>query len=231
VPAALCFAAERRSRDRKITDRVRKPCAEPGGALLYSPPVDPRIYAALRERAPAIIDRWRALIAVEKVRTPLANPDALEFWVPKAVEQVLEAAGKKYRAKQPAPVRVIPAHHCECARNPYLSFYRAGERALVEMLFVIESELCLLESRADDLTTLQGALDLLAAREVNGYCRVCTVRESCGKLPRPCEDCVGAPWHGIGAAPSGARAGSAGAQIGQQAAPKRPADPGSGPNR
>src|ERR1043165_8780861 len=92
---------------------------------------------ALRARRTETRARWEALLRIERVNTPLANPDALVFMIDWTLDEVFGSL------LQPPPRRrgghvdcaAIRAA-CPCGRNPLLAYFAAGEQALEEALIL-----------------------------------------------------------------------------------------------
>ena len=135
-----------------------------------------RIQSILRTRTAAIEDRWKALLRVEAGREPLANPEALAFWVPTALSRLLALVGSGRRMRS---VGSLARHACAQGRNPYLVFYRAGEQAILEMLVRVHAETQLLETRDQDVTDVYAAIHAAGMDDIDGFCGICSVSESC----------------------------------------------------
>ena len=109
---------------------------------------------------------------------PLANPAALAFWIPKAIERLLEysLAPAAAQLKQAA---TIARRDCGCGHNPYTAFYRAGEQALLEAVIIAQTETHVTADRAVDVASVYAAMMRLGARDIDGFCRVCIYRGRC----------------------------------------------------
>jgi hypothetical protein len=131
---------------------------------------------ALRAHAGQIRERWEALLRIERVNTPLANPDVLIFLIPQTIEQVLKSAAKLSRPPPLEVARKIPRPECLCGASPYLSYFTAGEQALVEALVLVQSQMADLSTRDSDLAALYWAVRSLAAKEIEAFRGVCALR-------------------------------------------------------
>jgi hypothetical protein len=126
------------------------------------------VWRQLRARSAQIDARWEMLLRGERVRTPLANPDALARLIPWAREEILEHA----------PIQADdPAHNvtCLCGRNPFIAFYTAGEQAILEALVQVQCETAPLEASVRDrtLARLHTSIRAVKQREVAQFCLLC----------------------------------------------------------
>lgn len=130
----------------------------------------------LRGRSDDIRRRWEALLHVEPVSGPLANPDALKHLIPQTLEQVFTMLAKPART----PVSIMAAKaqvpKCECGHNPYLTYFIAAEQALVEAVILLESELPAAERRQSDVAEMMFAVRRLGRLEIDTFCGVCSHR-------------------------------------------------------
>jgi hypothetical protein len=132
--------------------------------------------AALRARRPQIRARWEDLLRIERVSTPLANPDSLVHLLEWTLDEF-------FRAVQTLPVRRKPvrpftAADCACGRNPLLAYFAAGEQAMRESLVLAQAEMKDLSPYARDtaLAELDLAIRHIARREIESFCAVCQFR-------------------------------------------------------
>ncbi len=139
--------------------------------------MNPTVLAALRSRAGQIHGRWEMLLDLETSRTPAANAGALAFWIPRAMEHVFQALET---AESGLPgITMLPQYGCACGRNPYLAFYRAGEKAFVEAVVDAVYE-CRVDGRREAaIIAIRCAIASMALRDVEGYCSVCIRRDRC----------------------------------------------------
>ena len=160
--------------------------------------MDDSLISALRARTSTIRDRWEALLRVENVSGPLANPDTLIYLISSSIDQVLASLARPIR--KPVSLGTASALSrpaCRCGCNPYLAYFIAGEQALLEVFVQTQSETIDLTNREADLAAFFVAVRKLATREIEAFCEICTHRcatkgcrfgtaaESACKLARP----------------------------------------------
>lgn len=129
---------------------------------------------ALRSRRAEIHARWEALLRIEKVTTPLANPDALVFMIDWTLDECfscLRPAGGDHR-KAPAS---FAKPDCPCGRNPLLAYFAAGEQAIEEALILEQARASAVDPQQRDaaFTELKLTVRDIARREVEAFCSVC----------------------------------------------------------
>lgn len=124
---------------------------------------------ALHDRRPQIRARWEALLRLERVQTPLGNPDTLVFMFDQTLDEVLAALP----GRPAGPVRARPQCRCDC--NPMRVYFPALEQALLEALVLGQSEQPALsaEERVDAVTELCGTLRRVARREIAAFDGLC----------------------------------------------------------
>jgi hypothetical protein len=134
--------------------------------------MDESLLRALQERRPEIRARWEALLRIERVETPLANPDTLVYLFDQTLDEVLAALP----VKPAGPVRIRPKCRCEC--NPMRAYFPALEQALLETLVLVQTELPALNARArvGAVTELCAALRRIAERELAVFDQICRRR-------------------------------------------------------
>jgi len=136
----------------------------------------PERQRSLQSRTTAISARWEALLRIEPVNSPLANPDALAHLIAQSQKQVFTLLAKPARA----PVSVAAAKacvpNCECGHNPYLAYFLAGEQALVEAMVLLEAELSVGERRQSDVAEVMLAVRRCARLEIDTFCGACAHR-------------------------------------------------------
>lgn len=125
----------------------------------------------LRARRATIRSRWEALLRIERVTTPLANPDTLVYLFNQTLEEVfalLAAPGER------GP---LVALHEGCACNPFRAYYVAGEQALLEALVLAQAARPgAAAERAEAVADLKFAVNTIARRDIesmNGLCLHC----------------------------------------------------------
>lgn len=135
---------------------------------------------ALRARRPDIRARWEALLRIERVNTPLANPDALVFMIDWTCDEFFAALSQPHsrrrlvRSGGPAVAR----YDCPCGRNPLLIYFSAGEQALEEALILEQASRAALDPIERDaaFTELKLTIREIARREIESFCSVCQYR-------------------------------------------------------
>lgn len=136
-----------------------------------------RFLHLLRARSDTIRTQWEALLRVERVSGPLANPDVLIYLIPSSLEKILSAVARPSRA----PVSLRTAKSCvplcECGNNPYAAYFLAGEQALVEAAVLVQSELPAAERQKSDLAAIMLAVRRLARDEIDAFCGACSHRQ------------------------------------------------------
>lgn len=134
----------------------------------------------LHARIGKLRSRWETLLRIEPVNSPLAHPDAMVHLIPESLGEVLHDA-----ARQAAPVSLAearaPLPACQCGHNPYLSFFTAGEQALVEAAVLVQAEMPENERRQSDVAAVIQAVRQKARCEIDTFCTVCTHREKAAK--------------------------------------------------
>ena len=136
----------------------------------------PRLMQAVRRRRAAICKRWDVLLRLERVSSPLANPDTLVHLIPTSLDQILALSEQAPHCDATMTQAVglkMPA--CDCGNNPYLAFYIAGEQAIVEAVVWSQSESSdrALES---DVASVISAARTHATEEIEAFCGMCMHR-------------------------------------------------------
>lgn len=145
---------------------------------------------ALRARRAEIHARWEALLRIERVNTPLANPDALVFMIDWTLDECFATLRPpQVRRKNGIPTPLGGKVDCPCGRNPLLAYFSAGEQAIEEALILEQARASILDptQRDDAFAELKYTVREIARREVEAFCSVCQFRE----LPRT--DAIPAP--------------------------------------
>lgn len=134
--------------------------------------MDKSLLLALQERRPQIRARWETLLRLERVETPLANPDTLVFMFDRTLDGVLAALPGQARG----PVRNRPK--CKCNRNPMRAYFPALEQALMETLVLVQTESPALSAKARvaAVTELCTTLRQIAQREMAVFDQICRQR-------------------------------------------------------
>lgn len=142
-------------------------------------PMQDELVRALRGRRAEIHARWEALLRIEKVNTPLANPDALVFMIDWTLDECfasLRPPGSRYRNGRAEPAAAKP--DCPCGRNPLLAYFAAGEQAIEEALILEQARASCLDpvQRDEAFTELKLTVRDIARREIEAFCSVCQFR-------------------------------------------------------
>jgi len=137
--------------------------------------------AALGTRRPQIRERWEALLRIERVNTPLANPNALVFMIDWTLDEVFAALRNPHGRRRTARSADVAAARaeCPCGRNPLLAYFAAGEQALHEALVLMQAELPALDPVERDAAFAALTLTVreISRREIESFCAVCQYRQ------------------------------------------------------
>jgi len=116
----------------------------------------------LSARRAQIRARWEAFLRIERVNTPLANPDTLIYLFDQTLDEVF-AALRHPPARHSA---VAPEHPSE--KNPLMAYFVAGEQALLEALILAQADSRELNpvERDADLAELKGVVRTIARRDI-----------------------------------------------------------------
>lgn len=135
---------------------------------------------ALRARRPHIRAHWEALLRVEPVTSPLAQPETMVHLIDWSIDEVFALLrNRRGRRPQSPPATLADARaECHCGRNPLLSHFVAGEQALLEALVLAQAATPALDPVARDtaVAELYLAVRTLAQREVDSFCSLCQHR-------------------------------------------------------
>ncbi|HVS51560.1 MAG TPA: hypothetical protein VHD62_04325 [Opitutaceae bacterium] len=149
------------------------------------------LVCALRTRRPQIHARWEALLRIERINTPLAHPDTLVHLIDATLDEILQRLNqhqvhRSTRAPSYATIRAA----CHCGRNPLLTYFLAGEQALLEATVLAQSEAPPTDAteRSLAISDLYSVMRRLAQREIEAFCSVCQYREC--PAPVPAQDSV-----------------------------------------
>jgi hypothetical protein len=136
----------------------------------------PFILAGLREKKPAIRQRWEALLRLEPGSNPLAHPDTLVYLIAGTVDEILAQCAKPAAGDNRHGDRLLARTPCVCGNNPYLPFYKAGEQAMLEALITTQADSRAIASREEDLAYMYAAFRKLADRDIDAFCEACDCR-------------------------------------------------------
>jgi hypothetical protein len=139
------------------------------------------LLSALRGRRAEIHARWEALLRIERVNTPLANPDALVFMIDWTCDELFAALSRPMARKRSGarPAEATPSRpECPCGRNPLLIYFAAAEQALEEALILEQARQPALDPAERDaaFAELKSAVLEIARREIESFCSVCQYR-------------------------------------------------------
>lgn len=128
-----------------------------------------KIIRALEERRAQIRARWEALLRIEKVTTPLANPDTLVFGLDQSLDEIFAMLHQppSHIGDKDAPQETSP--------SPWRAYFRAGEQALLETLVLTQSEMQSLDPAARDTSfgKLKQVINNLTQREIGAWAAIC----------------------------------------------------------
>lgn len=138
--------------------------------------MEPQLVDGLRRRRTETKARWIALLHIEPVTTPLANPATLAFMIDDSLDAVLAALGDPRPARhgrQASPNR--GQSHGSDSSNPFNAYFLAGKQALLEALVLAETEAsgCNHEQREAAVAELTGIIEWVIGGEVNAFGQVC----------------------------------------------------------
>lgn len=166
--------------------RAVKPCAHLGnrrGATViwqaHNVRMQDELVRALRARRAEIHARWEALLRIEKVNTPLANPDALVFMIDWTLDECF-ASLRPLHARRRNGHEVFAKPDCPCGRNPLLTYFAAGEQAIEEALILEQASASSIDpvERDDAFAELKRTVREIARREIEAFCSVCQFRDT-----------------------------------------------------
>ena len=128
-----------------------------------------KIIKALQGRRAQIRARWEALLRIEKVTTPLANPDTLVFGLDHSLDEIFAAL------RQPPPLKPETAPTKADDPSPWRAYFRAGEQALLESLVLLQAEMDSLDPAARDTSfgNLKTVINNLTQREIGAWAGIC----------------------------------------------------------
>ena len=130
----------------------------------------------LKAMRPQIRARWETLLRIERLHTPLANPDTLVFMFDPTLDSVLAALpGHPVRSAGPRPT-------CRFANNPMRVYFTALEQALLEALILVQasqvkpdsvSHAAIVAERTAAATELSGTVRRVARSEIKTLDQIC----------------------------------------------------------
>ena len=128
-----------------------------------------KIIKALQVRRAQIRARWEALLRIEKVTTPLANPDTLVFALDQSLDETFATLG------QPLPLKPAVGSARSDGPSPWRAYFRAGEQALLESLVLLQAEMDSLDPATRDTSfgSLKQVINNLTQREIQAWGAIC----------------------------------------------------------
>lgn len=154
---------------------------------------------ALEARRGDVRVRWEDLLRTERVNTPLANPDALVHLIDSTLAEIFAALlhpSARRKVVHAADFSAVRAK-CVCGRNPYLTYFVAGEQALLEALVLAQAEGPPLDPEARDsaVQELYGVMRACARREIEAFCSLCQYRAEAVAAATHCAELQQAQHH------------------------------------
>ena len=145
----------------------------------HNAPMQDELVRALKARRAEIHARWEALLRIEKVNTPLANPDALVFMINWTLDECF-ATLRPLHARRKHGEAHVAKPECPCGRNPLLAYFAAGEQAIEEALILEQASASTLDPAQRDAAFLELKLTVreIARREIEAFCSVCQFRDA-----------------------------------------------------
>jgi hypothetical protein len=139
--------------------------------------MDPSVFHALQTRSASIHVRWETLLRIEPVTGPLANPDALARLIPESLAEIF-ALMKEFHGEplSLSTKQLARLPNCTCGHNPYLAYFVAAERAFVETLVLIQTEMPPSATRESDVAEVIRAVRSLGGSEIDTFCGICAHR-------------------------------------------------------
>jgi len=116
----------------------------------------------LTTRRSQIRARWEALLRIERVNSPLANPDTLIFLFDQTLDEVIAMLRHPPVRRTSGPLE--PAS----GTNPLVAYFIAGEQALLEALILAQADTRGLDpvERDIDLAELKVIMRTIARRDI-----------------------------------------------------------------
>jgi len=138
--------------------------------------MQPMVLNQLCARRAEILKTWTALLWVEPVTTPMAEPHLLAHLFEQTLDRIFT------RLKRPTCEPPPTPFHCSCGLSPYLAFFRTVEQTLLETLVLVHvenaSELSTAK-RAQDLADLRAVVRSIGNEEIALFGSVCQKRLKC----------------------------------------------------
>lgn len=115
---------------------------------------------------------WEGLLRIERVSTPLANPDTLVHLIDSSLDEIFTTMRLWSPRRHPS---AHTSEKCPCGRNPYLAYFAAGRQAMREALIMAQFQAPELSAaqRDESLLCLDQVFDRIANREISLFCTIC----------------------------------------------------------
>lgn len=132
----------------------------------------------LRARRPQLRGRWEDFLRIEKINSPLANPDALVFLIDWTLDEVFTALDNRPTISRCDAEGARARVGCPCGRNPFLAYFAAGEQALTEAMVLAQAATPALDPTERDaaFAALSVAVREISRREIESFCAICQYR-------------------------------------------------------
>jgi hypothetical protein len=136
--------------------------------------MQPIVLCHMCARRARIHSSWAALLGIEPVATPLAEPQVLVHQFDFTLNRIFDAL--KYPTVAPCPA----AFHCSCGLSPFLAYFRAAEQALLETLVLVhaqqmpESDVA---ERAQDVADMKTVVRSIGGEEIALFGSICQHRK------------------------------------------------------
>lgn len=130
--------------------------------------VEPQLVDGLRERRAETKARWIALLNIEPVTTPLANPGTLAFMIDDSLDGVYSALAEP---RAPRATKSAASSH---SHNPFVAYFLAGKQALLEALVLVQAQGAGDRNHRDAaVAELGAAIEAVVGGEVDAFGQVC----------------------------------------------------------
>ena len=133
------------------------------------------ILQALEAHRPCIRSNWENLLRIERINSPLANPDTLVHLLDTTLNEVFATlrtwSARRLHTRGGEPL-------CPCGRNPLLAYFTAGRQALREGLVLAQvlAPGLTAPQRDEALACLEQVFGHIAQREIQSFCAICQFR-------------------------------------------------------
>lgn len=131
--------------------------------------MEPQLVDGLLARRAETKARWIALLHIEPVTTPLANPGTLAFMIDDSLDAVYATlAGRR-------PLRPFKPSPTADSHNPFIAYFLAGKQALLEALVLVQAQAAGTDRnhREAAVAELTSAIEGIVGSEVDAFGQVC----------------------------------------------------------